>query len=420
MKSLDLRKKYPKFIFEKYDWNIEDGQLVVRYYYQTPPDHNFIHTLIFKNLPLDNIKNLSALLFQIGLSEMPSYWKATASPTIEVQCGHLNLEQTQFWHKLFIRGMGQYFYENQIDFTAPDFLTINSFGQPTTINDHRMTINDHVLVPIGGGKDSLVTLELLKKNFPVTPFIINPIPSVLQLCQIASTPPPITGNRTIDPYLRKLTQQGYLNGHVPLNAVIAFISVFVAAASQNKYVAISNERSSNEVNTTYLNTDINHQYSKTLEFETDLNTYLSPLTSVKYFSFLRPLYEIQITKIFSHYPQYFNNFTSCNKNFKIDSQQHPKGSLWCKNCPKCVSLALLLIPWIGKAKVTQIMGGYPPDMPGNQEILKELRGEKPVKPFECVLTRAEALGTVDLNSWQDNPNMPPEFTNILRQAYDHS
>lgn len=420
MTSTDLRKKYPKFIFEKYEWDVKNGQLTVRFHYQTPPDHKFVHTLVFGNLPLDNIENLSPLLFQIGLSEMPSYWKATCSSLIEVQCGKLTPKQIKFWHKLFIKGMGQYFYENQIDFTPSDFLTINSSGQQMTMNDYRMTMNDRILIPIGGGKDSLVTLELLKKDFLVTPFIINPISSVLQLCKIAGTVPPITMKRTVDPYLLHLNQQGYLNSHVPLSAIIAFISVFVASASQNQYIAISNERSSNEGNTTYLNTDINHQYSKTLEFETDLNTYLSPLTSVKYFSFLRPLYEIQITKIFSHYPQYFNVFTSCNKNFKIDSTKHPVGSLWCKNCPKCVSLALLLTPWVGKDKVTQIMGGYPPDMPENQETLKELRGEKPVKPFECVLTRAEALGIVDLNSWEDNPNMPPEFTKILRQAYAHN
>ena len=45
------------------------------------------------------------------------------------------------------------------------------------------------------------------------------------------------------------------------------------------------------------------------------------------------------------------------------------------------------------------------------------------KPFECVLTKAEAqaaltgenLNTI-LTSWQNNPNMPPEFAKILKAA----
>lgn len=397
----DLRQKYPKFIYKSFSKEVAGNDLVLKFAYQTPPDHTFVHTLTLTNLKDSN--DTDTLIFNIGLSEMLSYWKATCSPIVEIQAGLLTTDQIVFWHKLFINGMGEYFYKNNIDFTPIDFIEIVSKNDNhMTMNDNRMTMNDKILVPIGGGKDSIVTLEILKKHFDVLPLIINP---TLSMTSIA--PEAIIVKRVIDPYLLKLNSEGYLNGHVPLSSSIAFISILVAKILDCPYVTLSNERSSNEGNVSYLGHEVNHQYSKSLEFETDLNGYLTDITNVKYFSFLRPMYEIQIAKLFSKYPQYFNIFTSCNKTLKT-------GKSWCKNCPKCVSTALLLSPWIGKDGVTKIMGAYPPDLPENKIIMEELTGIRPVKPFECVLTRDEALGKIDMNSWLPNPNMPIEFENILK------
>lgn len=405
----ELRQKYPKFIFKSFSKEIIDGKLVLKFEYQTPPDLAFTHTLEISNL--ENFGCDDVLIFNIGLSEMFSYWKATCSPIVEIQAGSLTSDQTAFWHKLFIRGMGEYYYKNQIDFTPDDFIVIKTtYTSPPTPSPKlgEGKSRGEVLVPVGGGKDSIVTLELLKKHFKIIPMMINPVPAMIDVCNVASVEKPINIARQLDPRLLELK---YLNGHVPLSASIAFISILLGF----KHVALSNERSSDEGNTTYLGHNINHQYSKSLEFETDLNKYLENITHVKYFSFLRPLYELQITKLFIKYPQYFKVFTSCNKNFKIDPSTHPVGSLWCKTCPKCVSVALLL----GSEIVTKIMGCYPPEMPENKAIMDGLLGLTPVKPFECVLTRDEALGNIDMNSYMENPNMPKEFEKILKSEYDH-
>lgn len=401
MNYQDIRQKYPKFIYNSFAKEIGDGKLVLKFEYQTPPDLAFTHTLEFSGI--DNFETDNTLVFNIGLAEMFSYWKATCSPLVEIQAGFLDPDQIAFWHKLFIKGMGEYYFKNQIDFTPGNFIKIYSTkDNRMTMNDHRMTMNDRVLVPVGGGKDSIVTLEILKKHFKVIPLMINPTPAMGKIA-----PDAIVVKRLIDPRLLDLK---YLNGHIPLSASIAMIAILSAQLSGCNYVVLSNERSSDEGNTTYLGHQINHQYSKSLEFETDLNKYLEKITSVKYFSFLRPLYELQITKLFIKYPQYFNVFTSCNANFKIDPSQHPVGSLWCKTCPKCVSAALLL----GKEKAKAIMSVYPPEMPENKYIMDGLLGITPIKPFECVLTRDEALGKIDMSSWLPNPNMPKEFEKILK------
>ncbi|TSC86386.1 MAG: hypothetical protein G01um101416_659 [Microgenomates group bacterium Gr01-1014_16] len=382
----------PKFVYESY--SLDSHTLKFNY---SSGDHRFTHQVVFENLTGQLDPNL---IFHLGLAEMFSYWKLFCSHEIEIAAGHLTSDQIKFWHKLAVNGMGQYFYENKIDFTAPDFLTITSTNNRMPTNANRMPTNDKVLVPIGGGKDSIVTLELLKPHFEVRPIIVYPTtPASLRIAK-----DPIIVRRILDPYMLQLTKQGYLTGHIPYSAILAFIFLI----PQYKYIAVSNERSSDEGNVEYLGHSINHQYSKTLEFETDFNKYIESWTlNLEYFSFLRPLYELQIAKLFSKIPKYFDTFRSCNRNQQQDS--------WCGHCPKCISTALLLKPFLSKEQIIKIIGSYPSE--------DEMRQLTISKPFECILTRAEAQAALTgqglekiLSSWQDNPNMPHEFTKILKAA----
>jgi len=54
------------------------------------------------------------LVFNLGLIELLSYWKATCSREIEVQTHNLDKDQINWWKDLIFEGMGQFFYENKI------------------------------------------------------------------------------------------------------------------------------------------------------------------------------------------------------------------------------------------------------------------------------------------------------------------
>ena len=54
--------------------------------------------------------------------------------------------------------------------------------------------------------------------------------------------------RTIDKNLIALNNDGYLNGHTPFSALLAFITFFIAYQHNKKYIALSNENSANENN----------------------------------------------------------------------------------------------------------------------------------------------------------------------------
>ena len=255
------------------------------------------------------------------------------------------------------------------------------------ISDENIEDNfEGYIVPIGGGKDSVVTLETLKidrnKDYCL---IINPKPVTLKCAEIAGLGYNniIEIKRSIDQNLIELNKKGFINGHTPFSAMLAFVSYFVAYLLSKKYIALSNENSANESNV--VGEKINHQYSKSFEFECDFEEYAEKYLKmpIKYFSFLRPLNELQIAKIFSKHEKYHKVFKSCN----VGSKE--KEWKWCLNCAKCLFAYIILSPYLYKNKLVSIFGA---DMFENKDLLEtfiELTGNGENKPFDCVGTYEE-------------------------------
>ena len=268
--------------------------------------------------------------------------------------------------------------------------------------------------------DSVVTLECLRDNMPVTPLIVNPRGATLNCVKTAGYHDDqfIVINRTLDQTMLQLNSEGYLNGHTPFSALLAFISVLVAFGSQSRYIALSNENSANE--STVPGTNINHQYSKSIEFESDFRTYVKESLNdrVQYFSFLRPLSELQIAKLFAQCEAYHPVFRSCNAGSKTDS--------WCGRCPKCLFTWIILSPFLSHERLIAIFGKDLMADENLRPIYEELNGTAAVKPFECVGTveevRAcmEAVGgnrmQVDeiLNRFNNEHFLPEQFEQILK------
>lgn len=408
MKAQQLRKKYPKFIYESYSYGISKNNLEILFSFKNPPGIEFQPGILIRNIDKANVKRLGKetldnLVFNLGLIEMLSYWKATCSPNIIVKAGFLDKAQINWWKNLIIKGMGQFFYENEIDFRKSDLLEI-------IVSDKRSLafktkgeiegLRNEYLVPVGGGKDSVVTIELLKRAAKIIScFSLNPTKAALKIIKIAGCKKPITAERKIDKRLLELNRKGYLNGHTPFSAYLAFLSFLVAAISGQKYIAPSNERSSNEGNVKYLGKTVNHQWSKSFEFENEFRKYSKKYLAgnIEYFSFLRPLYEIQIAKIFSRYPQYFSSFLSCNEAYKTASGTEKPTGKWCGNCSKCLFVYAILYPFL---KEKQLLKIFKRNVFENKELLptmQQLTGEKGFKPFECVGTKKESLAAFYLS-----------------------
>ena len=387
-----LRKKYPKFIYRKYSYKINRGNLKISFLFEVPPDIKFRPTITIKSLPTKNISKtfldrLDNLVFHLGLMEIPSYWKATCSPEIIIKAGSLNEKQIKWWKDLIIKGMGQFFYQNKINFTQPNFFKIISSKNNTT-RTLLVGSKKRVLVPIGGGRDSIVTLEKLKKRGEkIGCLLVNPTKAMREIVRVAGIKDVVIFKRKIDPTLLKLNKRGFLNGHTPITAVISFLSVLAAVLFNYKQIVFSNEKSADEGNVRYLGKIINHQWSKSSEFEKKFRDYCQKylVKGINYFSYLRKYTELEIAKMFTKYPKYFPVFSSCN--VVISKKLKRK---WCGNCPKCLFVYATLYPFLERRQLLKIFGA---DIFENKELLPAMKGlinPEMTKPFECVGTKKES------------------------------
>ncbi|MBI2013252.1 MAG: hypothetical protein HYS87_00205 [Candidatus Colwellbacteria bacterium] len=346
----------------------------------------FIEELVFpKKIQWSKVdkKALDAAVKSLHLILGISYWKTFCPKRIEIADYSLTPEQAKFWDKVYKLGLGEFFYQNRIDFRGLINFPVSARRPRTT--HYKLHTSNKSLLLFGGGKDSLVSLELLKKHkFNFTPLIVVPT-ARLKLAKKIAPPKSMIVLRQLDPQLTALnTRKDVYNGHVPVSAVFAFVGELTAILYGLRYVIASNERSSNYGNVKYLGEEANHQWSKSIEFERIMQNYASKYINpgITYFSLLRSLYEIKIAEIFSKYTKYLRKFSSCNRAIKIWEQT---GKLnWCGVCPKCAFVFTILIPFVSKNKLVSIFGKNLLADRTLVPLYKELLGISRFKPFECV------------------------------------
>ncbi len=461
MKLDDVRARHPRFCYRRYAVRRSGNDLELQFVFHIEPDLDFTPTLTIPDIDPAVWQALSPaalnnLAFHLGLIEIPSYWKATCSPVISIEAGLLDQQQIDWWHALLLNGMTEFFYVNQINFTTPGFVTIQAHPdqnapalQPATLTPPA----ERVLVPIGGGKDSVVTLETLRHQpLDIGCLSLNPTLAARDIVQTGGFERYHVVRRTIDSTLLRLNEAGYLNGHTPFSALTGFLSVVCAVLYGYGRVAVSHERSSNEGNIIYHGREINHQDSKTFGFEQAfrryISTYLAP--GVDFFSFMRPLYELQITRLFANLTPYHPVFRSCNKGSKTNS--------WCHNCPKCLFVYTALFPFVSAEAMGRI---FQEDLFARADLVPlalQMLDHQQQKPFECVGTNEETLiafylccqkirhqghplppllETIDrhmlqsqpdlparaeavLMAWNDQHALPPDMQAWLQQALDQT
>ncbi|MDP2236395.1 MAG: hypothetical protein Q8J88_08175 [Bacteroidales bacterium] len=383
----NLRKRYAFFEFQSYTIKEESDCFRLTFNFNLANEFTFQpQSVIWKRdffLKNPNKMLLETLAFNIGMVELISYWKAACPPLVIIKPFKLSENQILWWKKLYFNGLGEFFFINKIKTEFDEFMEIQCH---TTLEFSKISISasEKVIVPVGGGKDSVVSLELLLQNgFDIIPLIVNPREASAGCAAIAGFPPEkcIIIDRKIDNELIRLNGLGFLNGHTPFSALLAFISAFAAVLAGVKNIALSNESSASE--STVPDTNVNHQYSKSIEFEEDFRNYLSRniCEQLNYFSLLRPLNELQIASLFSRFEAFHPVFKSCNVGSKTDS--------WCCNCPKCLFTWLMLSPFLSKKKLIGIFGNNLLENRELQKTLDELMGKTEAKPFECVGTVEE-------------------------------
>lgn len=383
-----FRESYPEFVYQNFE--IEETEDVIRltFRFSVPGLADFAPqwTLPRPEKPVCDVQSgvFRRLVFSLGLVELISYWKIACPEVVRIACGKISGEQADWWKQQYLSGLGEFFYRNGIPADFDAFMQIVSGGEDFTGPAEEGYPLHGCLIPVGGGKDSIVTLTLLQglreDSFC---YVMNSRGATDKSALTAGyKPEQILGiKRTLDQNMLALNKLGYLNGHTPFSALVAFSGVMMAALYGKKYVVLSNESSANE--STVKGSDVNHQYSKSFQFEADFDQYQRAYigSGVRYFSLLRPWSEFQIAAYFSDLTDFHPVFRSCNVGSKTDS--------WCGKCAKCLFVALILTPFLGDSEIQAIFGR---DILNDMELvslLQELCGMTEEKPFECVGSREE-------------------------------
>ena len=344
-------------------------------------------------LPPERQAAFDAALTLLHLIAGVSYYKAGVPGEIRVEGETLDAATAGFLEQVYLHGLAEFAYQNRMDLRGRiRFPNSRHPGLTSSVVESRR--NDEVavplnlprrtLVPIGGGKDSLVSVEMLKSvNEPMTAAWVGDS-ALIAACAQRTGLPTLNPRRTLAPELFEYNRLGALNGHVPVTAINSAILLCAAILYGYDAIAFSNERSASVATLEYDGQPVNHQWSKGLDFERALRDYTKShiAADLDYFSLLRPWSELAVTREFARHTQYDDVFSSCNRNFRIRGTR--PSDRWCGQCPKCHFVFLALAPFVAKPRLLAIFGRNLLDdavLAPAFDALLEYRGHK---PFECV------------------------------------
>lgn len=411
------------FRYEGYDVDPDAQQLTCRY---SLDGRAFTERVRFPGAGRWDAPALDHAARWVFLLAGVSYYKTAAPPVVELPTTPLHAVEREFLRTFYLDGLGEYAYRNGLDLgdlriesptlddaTAPPAPTAGAGAGPEAGAAKRP------LVPFGGGIDSIVTVELVRPVADAALFVVSrPGDRFAAIERPAAVTglPVVRAEREIDPQVLRSRELGFLNGHVPVTGIISAIGVMAAVLDGRDALVMSNEWSSSVGNLEVDGRTVNHQWSKSMAFETGFRAVLasSPDTDVDYFSRLRPYTELLIAERFSHLGGYHLAFQSCNRGFHIDPAQ--RLDRWCGRCDKCAFIDLILAPFLSAARLTEIFGGREPlgdpSMLPRFEALVDTSGA--LKPWECVGEVEECRAAVALASRRPDRAATP----VLRTLAD--
>ncbi|MFH0854416.1 MAG: UDP-N-acetylmuramoyl-L-alanine--D-glutamate ligase [bacterium] len=400
------------FEYNSYKVEPEKGEITFKYAakFSTGKVMDFIDIVQFPfSIEIkNNDANLDKLLQTLHIILGISYYKLYIPPKIKLS-KPLSKEQAEFFNIVYKKGLGEFCYKNKIDPERIAKFPIAKFKKQPIFHIHAIEKSplpplykrgesSPILLGIAGGKDSIVAGELLMSaGEKITGFIVDTNENM----EIPEKISKIMGIKTLK-IRHILDEKIYQNlpdtykGHIPFSAIVGALGLLAAYLCDYQYVAVANEYSANFGNLRYKGMKVNHQWSKTSEFEELFQKYIKKFISddIKYFSLLRPFYEIRVVEMFSKYKKYFPYFTSCNENFKRRNISAPlpeglENNFWCGKCPKCVFVFTILSAFLPKSELVRIFGKNLYDEKNLAPIFKDLLGLGKLKPFDCVGTFEE-------------------------------
>lgn len=314
-----------------------------------------------------------------------SYYKTQAPSTIDLGSFQVSDEDLAFLRSFYLEGLAEFAYRNELDLRDLEFIASIA---PTSPVPTEVSIED-VLIPFGGGIDSIVTVCELAPRTKRCALFVAERPG--ERFEAIEGPAERTGlvvqraERLLDEKVLRSLELGYLNGHVPVTGILSAAAVITALSTGFGAVAMSNETSASVPTLEGPAGPVNHQWSKGIAFERGFRAALARrIENFEYFSWLRNRSELSIAEVFAAHQEFHDSFRSCNRAFHQDPAR--RASTWCGICDKCLFVDLVLAPFMTRDELSSIFGGQEPlENPDLDAQLRVLVGASPdPRPFECV------------------------------------
>jgi UDP-N-acetyl-alpha-D-muramoyl-L-alanyl-L-glutamate epimerase len=354
---------------------------------------------IASELSIEERERVGGLLALLHWVAGVSYYKTALPARIVCESGAPRAAAAELLEALYSEGLGELAYTNRLSaLPRPSFPRAPAeagIGQAELASGGVQHALGRVLVAVGGGKDSAVALEVVRRSgCELSLFSVGDAPPIARTVAVSGLPRLLV-RRRLDPGLSALNDAGALNGHVPITAIVSCVALLTAALNGFDAVAMANERSASHGNVSWDGVDINHQFSKGLRAELLLSAAVGEaLPGLRLFSVLRPASELAIARAFAGMGAYHGAFTSCNAIFRLDPSL--RAASWCCDCPKCRFVFLALAPFSEPEHLRAIFGR---DLLADEQqfegfaLLTATGGHK---PFECVGEEQESLAAIRL------------------------
>lgn len=378
------RDEVKAFRFVRCGFDAQSGVATLVYAFDDGPEMTETVTVPGAPFALDAAcaKAVEAALRLLHLIAGVSYYKAAVPAEIRIDAYSIDKATAAFLETVYVNGLGEFAYRNGLDLHGK--IAFPHADTPDTAAAPALGLREHALVAIGGGKDSLVSIEALRSAGVEQTVTWIGGSQLIAACAARTGLPTLNLGRALAPELFELNRQGAWNGHIPVTAINSAIMVLAAVLHGADQVVFSNERSASYGSVIPGTGEVNHQWSKGWAFEKAFGEYVQSRVAadLHYYSLLRPLSELAVARQFAKNSHYDAHFSSCNRNFHILGER--PANRWCGVCPKCHFVFLALAPFMPKPRLVGIFGRNLLDdasQAGGFDALLEFQDHK---PFECV------------------------------------
>ena len=382
------------FCFTGYRFDAATGEARLAYAFDDGPE--MVETVRFPGAPfaLDAARAdaVHRALRLLHLFAGVSYYKAAVPPEIRIEGEGIDAATAALLTSLYENGLGEFAYRNGMTLRGkiPFPVAGSTLPQVSAVG-----LDDRAIVAIGGGKDSLVSIEALRAlGVQQTVAWVGSSP-LIKACAERTGLATLNITRALSPRLFEINKQGALNGHIPVTAVNSAILAMAALLHGHARVVFSNERSASYGSLIPGTGEVNHQWSKGWSFERDFAAHLRThvAADLAYCSLLRPFSELAVARQFARLDRYDQHFSSCNRNFHLLGER--PAQRWCGVCPKCQFVFLALAPFMPKPRLVAIFGRNLLDEADQAPGFDALLEYRDHKPFECVGEGRESRAAMD-------------------------